>query len=352
MTLVSTAVDPAPQPPLVWNRVTMPRVPDFAVPLVYPSRATRSLSDFPFDIRHNQGGCALRIQDVITAHSCHRAWWEMKFRHGETSRALLNPQHHAILRTERANYRPGSFARVIAVSEGVGREVSSLYGVPADQIRVIPNAVDIRKFQPSDSHVRRKRVRELHGFRSGDVILLWVGKEFRRKGLAPLIEALPMLPERVKLLVVGGGDTKPFRDDAGQRGVLERVVFAGHSAQVEDYFLAGDVFVFPTLYEAFALVTLEAAAAGLPIVTTKVNGTEDFVAEGENGFFIERNSTSIAHVLNALVKNAELRQRVGEEARRRVASYTWESVARRTRGVYAEVVQERDRRRGVRRRFN
>lgn len=341
VTLVAHVVDPAPEPPLSWHPVRMPPTPGALIPLVYPSRATRSLRGRPYDIRHNQGGCALRGQEIVTAHSCHRAWWQLKFSQGEAARALLNPHHHAVLHVEKANYRPGAYSRVIAVSAGVGREVTQHYGVPPELIRVIPNAVDLARFQPADAAARRARVRARHGLGDDDVVLLWVGKEFRRKGLGPLIAALPLLPPSAKVLVVGGDDPAPFREQSTRLGVADRVVFAGHSSAVEDFFVAGDVFVFPTLYEAFALVTLEAAAAGLPLVTTRVNGTEDFVVEGGNGFFIEREAASIGSALRPLVERPELRRRIGENAARSVAGYTWDAVARQTHDVYEEVLAER-----------
>jgi len=344
LTLVATDVHPEPSPPLTWHRVAMPKTPGFLIPSVYPARATKSLANATFDILHNQGGCALRRQDVITAHSCHRAWWTMKLHHGEAARALLNPLHHVVLRVERANYRPNAYSRVIAVSAGVGREVTEHYGVPAEKIRVIPNAVDIGKFQPLDAAARRARVRAQHGLDDDDVALLWVGKEFRRKGLEPLLRALPALGHAAKALVVGGDDPTHYRTLAAQLGVADRVIFAGHSSQVEDYFAAGDAFVLPTLYEAFALVTLEAAAAGLPLVTTEVNGTEDFVVDGENGFLTERDGGSIARALAPLVADSTLRRRLGENARRMVSDYRWDAVARRTHAVYEEVLEERARR--------
>lgn len=341
LTLVSNAIDPVPEPPLSWHHVPVPRTPGFLIPWAYPRRATASLRGLDFDVLHNQGGCALREQDVITAHSCHRAWWHMKFQQGEAARALLNPHHHAVLAVEKANYRPGAFSRVIAVSNGVGREVTEYYGVPSERIRVIPNAVDTARFQPTDAAGHRARVRKQHDLADDDVALLWVGKEFRRKGLAPLIDALPSLPVKAKILAVGGDDAAPFREQAARLGVADRVIFAGHTNEVENYFAAGDVFVFPTLYEAFALVTLEAAAAGLPLVATKVNGTEDFIEDGVNGFFIDRDATSISRRLRPLIDDRDLRRRLGDEARRRVATYTWDAAARRTREVYDEVLEER-----------
>jgi len=341
LTLVAETVSPEATAPLKWLPVPAQRGPGFLTPVTYSRAATRALRGRPFEVLHNQGGCALRAQDVITAHSCHRAWWEMKFRNGEAVRALANPHHHAVLHVEKLNYRPGAFRRVIAVSNGVGREVSEHYGVPSELITVIPNAVDAARFQPVDAAARRARVRARHGFTSDDVVLLFVGKEFRRKGLAPLIDALPALPAAARVLAVGGDDQAPYRAQAARLGVGDRVTFAGHTREVEDYFQAGDVFVFPTLYEAFALVSLVAAAAGLPLVTTRVNGTEDFVVDGENGFFIERDGVSLARVLEPLVRDAALRSRLGGRARTDASRYTWESVAARTLEVYRQVNEEK-----------
>lgn len=341
LTLVATDVTPRPQPPLRWHRVDAWTGPGFLTPLTYSSAATRAIRGADFDLTHNQGGCALREQDIITAHSCHRAWWEMKFRQGEAVRAIANPHHHAILHVESRNYRPGAFRRVIAVSNGVGREVSKHYGVPQELITVIPNAVDTARFQPVDADARRGRIRAQHGFDAQDVVLLFVGKEFRRKGLASLIDALPHLPRQARILAVGGDDQAPYRAQAAALGVADRVVFAGHSSGVEDYFQAGDVFVFPTLYEAFALVSLEAAAAGLPLVTTRVNGTEDFVVDGVNGFFADRDGRSLAEAIMPLVRDGAMRRSLGERARADVSTYTWESVAARTLEVYEQVWEQK-----------
>ena len=344
MTLVATDVAPLPPDPLEWIQVHARSTPGFVVPLTYSRAATRALAGRTFDVVHNQGGCATRAQDVITAHSCHRAWWEMKFQQGEWLRALANPFHHAVLKVESANYRPDRFRRAIAVSPGVARELTQFYGVDPERITVIPNAVDVHRFQPRDAEARRARVRARHGIGDDDVVLLFVGKEFRRKGLAAIIDALPALPPVAKLLVVGGDDQAPFRAQARAAGVAERVVFAGHSRAVEDEFQAGDVFVFPTVYEAFGLVMLEAAAAGLPVVATPLGVAEEFVVDGRNGAQIDRTGVSIARALSPLVTDRDLRRRLGDQARQDAEAYTgWDAVAARTLEVYELAVDDKRR---------
>ena len=112
--------------------------------------------------------------------------------------------------------------------------------------------------------------------------------------------------ERVRaLLVVGGDDPRPFRAQAAALGVGDRIVFTGHSPVVEEYFQAGDVFVFPTIYEAFGLVMLEAAAAGLPVVATPLGVAEEMIENGRNGALIERDGASIAAAVAPLVADRE-----------------------------------------------
>jgi len=340
VTLVSYDVDPRPEPPLAWQQVRLaPHIPA-TVPVQFSAAASGQVDRNSFDLLHNQGGTALRGQDVITAHSCHRAWWEMKKRSGELTRAYLNPLHHTVLHIESLNYRPGAYAQVIAVSHGVKREIIKYYGVPAERISVIPNGVDLSRFTRGTAATRAE-LRRQNGYGEDEVVLLFVGKEFRRKGLLPAIQSLSGLPSTARLLVVGGDDRRPFEQAAAQAGVADRIRFVGHTDRVADYFSCADVFVFPTAYEAFALVSLEAAASGLPIVTTRVNGTEDLVIDGRNGCFVERDSSSLTAGLEPLVTDADLRRRMGAAARADAMGYTWEAMAARTREVYREVLDRR-----------
>lgn len=307
----------------------------------YSRAATAALQGEQFDIRHNQGGCALRSQDVITAHSCHREWWTMKFRNHETARALLNPRHRSVLHVEAANYRPGTYAKVIAVSDEVAQQLRHHYQIPESAITVVPNGVDTAAFQPSNGDALRHEVRTRHGFAESDLVLLFVGKEFRRKGLAHLIDALPALPRHVKVLVVGGDDSGPFRDRSRKLGVADRVVFAGHTDRVESYFQAGDVFAFPTLYEPFGLVAAEAASAGLPLLSTEALGVQGLLVEGESGLRIEREAASITSAVHRMDRDPALRARMGDDARRRAQAFSWDEVARRTLEVYQDVAAQR-----------
>jgi len=142
----------------------------------------------------------------------------------------------------------------------------------------------------------------------------------------------------VKVLAVGGDNRAPYERKASELGVETRVVFAGATKEVKRYYACADLFVFPTAYEGFSMATLEAAASGLPVVATRVNGTEDLIVEGENGFFIERGSGDIAERVKQTLDGNMLRK-MGARARESALPHSWDNIAKRTLKLYQEVLE-------------
>ena len=108
----------------------------------------------------------------------------------------------------------------------------------------------------------------------------------------------------------------------------------------QDYYAAADVFVFPTRYEAFSLATLEAAAAGLPILTPRINGTEELIEDGVNGFFTEMNAASILERLRGLAENPEARGRMSRAIQQTSLRYTWDRIAAEQLDVFEAVADQ------------
>ena len=144
----------------------------------------------------------------------------------------------------------------------------------------------------------------------------------------------------MKLLVIGrDAEQAKFQSLAAECGVSRRVFFLGFRRDVPAALGSSDIFVFPSWYEAFSLATIEAAACGLPIVATKINGTEDFVVPGETGFFIQHDADHIAATLVKLIDHEDERRRIGANARGLVEqSYTWDRVAEVTEQAYFDYV--------------
>ena len=329
-------------PYITVHKYSIPRNPYFlqiSTSFFKVSSLAKKLDEkFSFDVIHSSEAEGM-YQDVITAHSCIRAAFERLSFNNALYDFLrrVRPFTFFGLETEKLMYCKRKYKKIIAVSSGIKREIVKYYGVPNDDIVVIPNGVDLEEFRPNRR--KREKIRGQLKIDENEVVLMFSGYEFKRKGLMYIIEALPKIKEDVKLLVIGKDNPKPYRKLASKLGVIDKVIFMGFVQDISEYYAASDIFVFPTLYEAFSLVTLEAVASGLPILATKVNGTEELIVNGYNGFFIERNGNDIAEKVNILVDDDGLRKKMSKNARKTAENYSWDKIAKKTLEVYEEVAK-------------
>jgi UDP-glucose:(heptosyl)LPS alpha-1,3-glucosyltransferase len=206
-----------------------------------------------------------------------------------------------------------------------------------------PNGVDLDRFTP-DLRVRRE-MREREGLGDDDLVALFVGGDWARKGLDQAVRGLAVaqraVERRLTLWVVGKGDERRLRRLAASCGVDGQVRFFGFRADVEPFYQAADLFVFPTLYEAFPLVSLEAAACGLPIVAPAVSGIDQLVGNDEGGLLVDRSPEAIGAAIASLASDAALRVRLGEAARQRASQYSWDRSVASVVETYRRLLGER-----------
>jgi len=324
-----------PHPRLRIVRVTGPRRPASLAFPWFMIAASVALRRFEGELVHTQGAIVLNRADVVTAQFCHRAF---RARVGTPRRQRDTPLHRinewadAIMNigAERAVYRPSRTRQIVTVARGVAAELSEYFPQMRGRIEVVPNGVDLELFG-ADPIIRREVRKELG---LGDRrVALFVGGDWERKGLRYAITALEEAQEW-SLLVVGDGDRRSFGALACSRRVGGRVRFLGRLSHPERIYAAADAFVFPTAYEAFSLVTLEAAAAGLPLLLTHGNGTEELLKDGTNGFFIEREAASIAAALRRLDDGTVSIEAMAIAARESARPYRWDHVADRYEELY------------------
>jgi UDP-glucose:(heptosyl)LPS alpha-1,3-glucosyltransferase len=141
------------------------------------------------------------------------------------------------------------------------------------------------------------------------------------------------------LYVVGAGDDAAFRQHAVRRGVEPRVRFVGRTSAPQQWYAAADVLLHPSRYEAFSLVTLEGAASGLPIIAHAINGTEELVTTGVNGFLTEFGGDALRVPLVALRDDAARRAAMSAAALERSRRYAWDRVASEYFDVLAEAAR-------------
>ncbi len=237
-----------------------------------------------------------------------------------------------------------SKGRIISAVSRVTRDEARAFVRGKVELRYINNGVNVDKFYPYDSS-RLKLKNDLIGDAEAFVIL-FVGHEYERKGLRYVIASLVRLPACVRLLVLGGrGSSQSVYEKIARRlCVAERVDFLGTIMDTRAYYQMVDVFVLPSAYEALPLVGLEAMACGTPTLMTSVGGVPEFLENGKNGFFIERDPQSIVDKVLILMNDPERLQQMRLKARETALHYSWDKVAEQYVELIQEVAEEKARR--------
>lgn len=323
-----------------WHKIPGPDWPEVVDFWSYHTEVNRALRSHDYNIVHSIGPNTLRA-NVVTIQNIQPAKREIlaQFASEEKVSVLRRFTRELYLRVTSAaekklyTRQPGPL--FLPVSRGVEGELRRYYAIGNSPVRIVPNAADTAIFRPLPAE-RNLAWREANGFSPADRICLFSGGEWARKGLDLAIRAMGKVDAR--LFVAGDdADRERFKTLAADCGA--RVTFGGFRKDMAEAMAAADLFLFPSHYEAFSLATIEAAACGLPIVATKINGTEDFVQPGVNGEFVRPDPEHIAGVLKPLLAAPGVLKAMGERARGIVErNYTWDRVADLTEEAYKTVI--------------
>jgi glycosyltransferase involved in cell wall biosynthesis len=325
-----------------WHRVPGPGWPEVADFSSYHFAVNLLLANHDYDIVHSIG-CNTLQANVVTIQNIQPvkmraleqsgAGEKVSFARRLTRRLYLDVTCRAEkkLYTWREGKTPPVF---LPVSRGVERELRENYEIGPAEVRVVPNAADTRIFRPISAG-ERLRWRLDNGLHADDPLAIFCGGEWSRKGLDFAIRAIALVPG-AKLFIAGDDpDRARFQELARSCGAADRIRFGGFRKDVQTALASSDVFLFPSHYEAFSLATIEAAACGLPVVATRINGTEDFIEPDLTGYFVTRDPRDIAERLAGLFQDPDRRAQMGRNARALVEkNYTWERVATLTEEAY------------------
>ena len=239
---------------------------------------------------------------------------------------------------------------VVTVSEAMKRELAG-QGVPADKIRVCYHGVDCEFFDPDKVDERdRANLRKRYGFEEDDIVILFVGRLEPVKGVRELFTCLPAVKaehSRVKLLVLGVGSLEDWaRDEAGQQGNIILVTDFIDGEEKRLHYAVADLCVFPSLYEPFGIVGLEAAAMGKAAVVgaAGTSGLAEIVRNpGEDqptGVHVNaRDPTDLSWGINLALEDKERLLAWGKNARRRAqTTFSWQKAAESTLAIYEEAI--------------
>jgi len=219
----------------------------------------------------------------------HRAWLGRRRRFEVPLKQFVRAagrKHRDLLHLEESLFEKRSAGRVIAASQMVADEITGLYDYPADKIDLVRNGVPLERFR-FDPELREKSREELN-LKPDQVALLFAGSGWERKGLLFAVEAMALCKDRkMRLLVAGRGDPRPYKTTRLRFWRENPVQFLGEVADLVPVYAAADVFILPTIYDPFSNACLEALACGLPVITTRSNGFSEIIEDGIHGSVAE-----------------------------------------------------------------
>ena len=195
-------------------------------------------------------------------------------------------KHRDLLQLEESLLEKRKVGRVIVASQMVANEIIDLYRYPADTIDLVRNGVPLDEFR-FDAELREKSRVELN-LRQDQIALLFAGSGWERKGLLFAIQAMALCKNRkMRLLVAGRGDARPYKTKRLRFWREDPVQFLGEVADLVPVYSAADVFILPTIYDPFSNACLEALASGLPVITTPSNGFSEIIEDGVHGSVVD-----------------------------------------------------------------
>jgi glycosyltransferase involved in cell wall biosynthesis len=277
--------------------------------------------------------------DVVAIHCCHQVYRAAPRRPTAPFRAYVGLLG-AIKRTaERLCLIRNRDARIVCVSNGVADELRKHYPAARERVLTIHNGVNTRAFAPGAHEHQARALRARLGIDPQRPVAAFVARGWGHKGLEYAIAALAEAPAW-DLVVAGEGDRERFQALVERLDVAGRVHWLGVVGDVQVVYALADAFVLPSSYETFSLVAFEAAASGVPVLATPVNGVRELIGDGESGFLIGRDADTIAARLNQLASDPVLRERLGTAARAAALRFSWERMVDAHHTLYGTLVAE------------
>jgi glycosyltransferase involved in cell wall biosynthesis len=295
-------------------------------PAVRRAHAQRSAADV-----EALGALIRRIDpDIVNFHYPSNFIWPediQAVRLAGTARCIVSPQHptpwtpaseQRRLMTGRAGY----MADAVVVTGAATRSVLHQAGVPAERIHLIPCGVPEPAHRPT-----RSEARERLGLPDDAFVIATLARLQPYKGVGTLLEAAALLPDphhRLRVVVGGDGPQREALQEQAESLLGDRALFLGRIAETADLYAGADLFVLPSILEAFGLVYVEAAFHGVPSIGAHTGGTGSAIAHGQTGLLVDPgDAPGLARAIESLRSGPSLCRRMGQAARERaLAAFT------------------------------
>ena len=352
LTLLASQVDvELQQNPLVdWVPIAVTGWPTELIRnIIFAIKSTNWLrkNRHQLDIVKVNGAITHAAGDVNAVHFVHNSWLKFTSRTTQIqSGKFIYNFYQWLYTTVNAYWEKQAFRQaqvVVAVSHQVARDLLEI-GVPLASIKVILNGVDLQEFSPA---VRDgcKQVNKCQKWQlpPGVPLALFAGDiRVSRKNLDTVLKALVSVPE-LHLAVAGKTEGSPYVHLAASLGLSERVHFLGQRTDVPELMQAADFLVFPSRYEPFGLVIIEAMASGLPVITATSTGAADLVTP-ESGIVLSNSDDveALTEALQLLTSHPSLRQQMGKAARLVAEQHSWSHMAKTYLDLFEELINHEE----------
>ena len=205
-------------------------------------------------------------------------------------------------------------------------------GIKKKKMVVIPTGMDLHKF---DGHY--EDIRKEFNIEKNVVLGLFVGLMVRRKGIDTIIKTMNKIKdENFMMLLVGDGpEIEKYKKMIEEYNLQDKIIFTGKRKDMKNFYRSVDLLFFPSRGEGLAGAIMEAMSTSLPIVSSRIPCTTDLVKEGENGFLCEIEDVECyAEHLIKLIKDKELRERLGKKSKELIKNFTWKKSIEKFEKLY------------------
>ncbi|MBF0488093.1 MAG: glycogen synthase [Nitrospirae bacterium] len=246
---------------------------------------------------------------------------------------------------------------IIAVSQGMKKDIIEFFDVDADKIAVIYNGIDTQEYCP----VQSKEALAEYGINPDKPYVLFVGRITRQKGIIHLVNAIKYINDEAQIVLCAGQPDTPEIKDEMEAGIkkikrdnvvwIQKMVSKKEAIQLYTY---ASVFCCPSIYEPFGIINLEAMACSTPVVASAVGGIVEIIEDGQTGYLVkfdqhkvspfepvnpEEFSKDLAVKINKLLSDKHLAQEMGRKGRLRAEKYfSWKAIAAEVVNLYGKLV--------------
>ena len=340
VTILASSISPNLQqhPQITWVPISVKGLPTALLRELFFSYQTADWlrqHRHQFDVIKVNGAITSAPADINAVHFVHSSWLRSPAHTARQSRNFYGA-YQWFYTWLNALWEKQAFRRaklIVAVSQKVKQELVEA-GILADKIRVILNGADLEEFRPGQGDRAQWQLPKhiLIALFAGDI-------RSNRKNLDTVLEALLHVPT-LHLAVAGATEGSPYPDRVKALGLSQRVHFLGHRRDLPELMRTVDFFVFPSRYEPFGMVVIEAMASGLPVIVASTAGVAEIISP-ECGVVLanSEDKEGLVEAFKVLTDNAELRSRMGQAVRQVAEQHCWRSKAERYVTIFEEFVK-------------